>query len=43
MPDNPRNENHVMDLKKEFERNRTDELLCCDGITKIYCERMANI
>lgn len=43
MPDGPRYEDHVMALKKEFERNSTDGLLCCDRITKIYCERMADI
>lgn len=34
---------HVKNLKKDFENNSTDGLLCCDRITKIYCERVADI
>lgn len=40
LPDDPGYETHVAALKESFERDSTDGLLCCDRVTKIYCERI---
>ena len=40
LPDDPGYEDHVKNLKEDFEHNSIDGLLCCDRVTKIYCERI---